>query len=203
MSDFIHQFLSGTTETTVLALHGTGGNENDLVSLAQTIFPGANVLSPRGNISENGANRFFRRFAEGIFDLENLREETEKLANFVIQSSQRYGFAANDVIALGYSNGANIAASVLLSRPEILRGAILLRAMTPFEPQIYPELRKKPIFLAAGLDDSIVGNENVLNLAQIFNSAEADVTLHFSVADHSLRHEEIEAAQQFVAQKFA
>ncbi|HEX9995902.1 MAG TPA: hypothetical protein VGB45_02065, partial [Abditibacterium sp.] len=131
MSDFIHQFLSGTTETTVLALHGTGGNENDLVSLAQTIFPGANVLSPRGNISENGANRFFRRFAEGIFDLENLREETEKLANFVIQSSQRYGFAANDVIALGYSNGANIAASVLLSRPEILRGAILLRAMTP------------------------------------------------------------------------
>ena len=202
MSDFIHQFIAGTSPTTVLALHGTGGNENDLVSLAQTIFSGANVLAPRGNISEGGANRFFRRFAEGIFDLKNLREETEKLANFVAESARKYNFDAQKVIALGYSNGANIAASLLLSRPETLRGAVLLRAMTPFEPQIYPELRQKPVFLAAGLDDSIVDNENVLNLAQILNSAGADVTLHFSVADHSLRREEIEAARQFFAQKF-
>lgn len=203
MNDFIHQFVRGTGATTVLALHGTGGTETDLIPLAQSLFTDANVLAPRGNVSENGAARFFRRFAEGVFDLENLREETAKLAAFVAASSREYGFEAHKVVALGYSNGANIAASLLLWRPETLAGAVLLRGMTPFEPQNPPDLNGKPIFLASGRLDPIVPIQNVENLAQMLQKAGADVALRWQNASHSLANEEIEAAREFVVQKFA
>ncbi len=203
MTHFIHQFVRGTSATTVLALHGTGGVETDLIPLAQSLFPNARVLAPRGNISENGAARFFRRFAEGVFDLENLREETAKLADFVAASGQKYGFEAQKVVALGYSNGANIAASLLLSRPETLAGAVLLRGMTPFEPQNRPDLDGKAIFLASGRFDPIVPTQSVENLAQIFQRAGADVELRWENASHGLTSADIEAAREFVAQKFA
>lgn len=202
MSDFIHQFERGDGQITVLALHGTGGSETDLVPLAQDLFPGANVLSPRGHISEGGANRFFRRFGEGRFDLENLREETENLAGFLHNSSQKYGFDAQKVVALGYSNGANIAASLLLSHPETLAGAILLRAMTPFSPDKIPDLRDKPIFLAAGRHDPMVPMENIDELARTLETARADVTLRFENAAHNLNSTEIEAARAFIKSKF-
>ncbi len=206
MSDFIHQFERGTDlETcsiTVLALHGTGGSENDLIPLAQDLFPGASVLSPRGHISEGGAARFFKRFGEGRFDLENLREETENLAKFVEDSSQKYDFDPQNVVALGYSNGANIAASLLLAQPETLSGAILLRAMTPFTPQKFPDLRDRPVFLAAGRQDPIVPMENVDALARMLETARADVTLRFENAAHNLTGAEIEAARAFIKSKF-
>jgi len=120
MSDFIREFHAGTSGRTVLALHGTGGNERDLVPLARTLFPTAAILSPRGRVSERGANRFFKRFAEGVFDLEDLRLQTDALADFVASAAREYGFATGDVWALGFSNGANIAASLLLQRPDVL-----------------------------------------------------------------------------------
>lgn len=203
MTNFSYQFVRGTSATTVLALHGTGGAETDLIPLAQSLFANASVLAPRGNVSENGAARFFRRFAEGVFDLENLCEETAKLADFVAASSQKYSFEAENVVALGYSNGANIAASLLLSRPEILAGAVLLRGMTPFEPQNLPDLSRKAIFLAAGRFDPIVPIHNIENLSRMFQRAGADVTLCWEGGSHGLVNAEIEAARAFVAQKFA
>jgi predicted esterase len=204
MSDFIHQWVEGQpARPTVLALHGTGGTERDLLSLAAGLFPGSAILSPRGNVSEQGANRFFRRLAEGVFDIENLHAETDKLADFVAQSSQKYGFDASRVVALGYSNGANIAASLLLSRPETLAGGILLRAMTPFEPEAPVNLAGKSVFIAAGRFDPIVPVDNVENLAKLLENAGADVTLRWEQASHGLNSPEIEAARQFAAQKFA
>lgn len=210
MSDFFHHFErgsgsgpgSGPGVMTVLALHGTGGTETDLVPLALDLFPGANVLAPRGRVSENGANRFFRRLSEGVFDLENLRQETAALAEFVGESSAKYKFDPEQVVALGYSNGANIAASLLLSRPEILQGAILLRAMTPFTPETLPDLSGKAVFLAAGRQDPMVPKANVDALARMLETSRAEVTLRFENAAHNLTRLEIEAARGFVARKF-
>lgn len=198
MSDFIHKFYQGTTSQTVLALHGTGGTESDLVSLAQTLFPGANVLSPRGKVSERGANRFFRRLAEGVFDLEDLRKQTDDLADFVTASAPQYGFDATQVWALGYSNGANIAASLLLQRSDVLAGATLLRAMTPFEPSVLPDLSGKRIFLAAGRFDPLVPVANIENLARLFREGGAEVELRFQNAGHDLMREEIEAIKEWL-----
>lgn len=199
MSDFIYHYQAGQSakSPTILALHGTGGNESDLVELARTLAPEAHVLAPRGRVSENGANRFFRRFAEGVFDLESLKTETDALAEFVAQKAEKYGFTANNVFALGYSNGANIAASLLLWHPSVLSGAILLRAMTPFMPEKLPDLSGKRVFLAAGRQDPIVPMADIDGLARMLETARAEVTLRFENAGHNLTRLEIEAAQKF------
>ncbi len=196
---FIHRFEPGKSEKpVVLALHGTGGTQSDLVALSQSLFPGAAILAPRGKVLENGMPRFFRRLAEGVFDLHDLLFRTQELADFVVVAAQKYAFEAANVWALGYSNGANIAASLLLARPEILSGAVLLRAMTPFEPQNQVDLTKKPIFLAAGRFDPIVAVENVENLARLLQQRGADVVLEFAESGHNLSGEEISAAQNWL-----
>jgi len=140
-NDFKHIFIPGDLRLPVLLLlHGTGGDEHDLVELGQSVAPGSPIMSVRGKILENGMPRFFRRLAEGVFDLEDLKFRTGELADFAIRARMHYGFADRHVIALGYSNGANIAASLLLSRPEILQGAVLLRAMVPLAPESLPDL---------------------------------------------------------------
>src|SRR5580700_10011226 len=128
---FIHRFEKGAEPDArpLLLLHGTGGDENDLVSLARMIAPTAPLLSPRGKVLENGMPRFFRRLAEGVFDEDDVRRRAQELAEFVEEARARYGISSP--IALGYSNGANVAAAMLLIRPEALAGAILLRAMAP------------------------------------------------------------------------
>ncbi|MDP9254855.1 MAG: alpha/beta hydrolase, partial [Verrucomicrobiota bacterium] len=138
--DFVHEFVSGTSERTLLLLHGTGGNEHDLIPLGRELDPAAALLSPRGKVLENGMPRFFRRLAEGVFDLEDLKKRTHELADFVVAETQHRKFAADQIVAVGYSNGANIAASMLLLRPEILRAAILFRAMVPLAPNNLPDL---------------------------------------------------------------
>lgn len=198
MSDFIHEFHPGTSARTVLALHGTGGDERDLVPLARTLLPDAAILSPRGRVLERGANRFFKRFAEGVFDLEDLRLQTDALAEFVAACARKYGFDTANVWALGYSNGANIAASLLLQRPKVLAGAVLLRAMTPFEPTASPDLSGKRLFLAAGRFDPIVPVADVQNLARLFQESGAHVELRFQNAGHDLAREEIEAARTWL-----
>ena len=185
---------AGADGGTLLLLHGTGGNENDLLPVGRAIAPGAALLSPRGRVLENGMPRFFRRLAEGVFDMEDLVARTHELADFVTESAKRYGFDAKRVVAVGFSNGANIAGSMLLLRPESLAGAILLRAMVPFEPKSQPDLRGRRVLVAAGKADPIVKPENSERLAELLRGAGADVTLHWSPGGHTLDRADLAAA---------
>ena len=201
MSDFTYRFepSDAATGPTVLALHGTGGSENDLIPLAQSLWPGASVLAPRGRVSEHGMPRFFRRIAEGVFDLESLHSETNALADFVAARARAEPFDPRQVWAVGYSNGANIAASLLLSRPETLAGAVLLRAMTPFEAEPLPDLSGKRVLLLSGRYDPMVSTANIENLARMLQVAGADVTLRFAEAGHDLTRPELAAARDWLA----
>src|SRR5947199_7332187 len=165
--DFIHEFVPGSSSRTLLLLHGTGGNERDLIPLGRELDPGAALLSPRGKVLENGMPRFFRRLAEGVFDLEDLKIRTTELADFVAAAAQHYGFAADNVVAAGYSNGANIAASLLLLRPEILSAAILFRAMVPLAPDTLPNLSSMRVWIGAGTDDPIIPTSESKRLAEL------------------------------------
>ncbi len=199
--DFVHQWVPATQPDqapTLLLLHGTGGNERDLLSLGQALHPGANLLSPRGKALERGMPRFFRRLAEGVFDQEDLEIRTRELGAFLQQSAGTYGFDPQQVIAVGYSNGANIAASLLLRQPERLAGAILFHPMVPFMPETLPDLKGKPIFIGAGQNDPIVPVENTMQLAALFEQAGAVVTRHWHRGGHSLTAEEVEAARQWL-----
>src|SRR6266704_4820336 len=154
--DFIHEFVPGTSNRTLLLLHGTGGNERDLIALGRELDPNAALLSPRGKVLENGMPRFFRRLAEGVFDLEDLKHRTNELADFVAAAAQHYGFATDQLVAVRYSNGANIAASMLLLRPEVLSTAILFRAMVPLYPETPADLGSVRVWIGAGSNDPIV-----------------------------------------------
>lgn len=199
---FIHRFEPAAgdgSDRTLLLLHGTGGNESDLLSLGRMIAPGAALLSPRGNVLENGMPRFFRRLAEGVFDIEDLHARTAELAEFIDAAADKYGLEREWIVAVGYSNGANIAASLLLSDPEMLSGAILLRAMVPFEPDELPGLSGTPIFMASGARDPIIEPENSARLATLLRDAGADVTLEWLPTGHGLTRGEIESAARWLA----
>ena len=190
----IHRFVPGAGPV-LLLLHGTGGDETSLLDLGRGLCPGAALLSPRGSVLENGTTpRFFRRLAEGVFDEKDLVQRTHELAE--------YGFDAGNVVAVGYSNGANIAASTLLLRPDTLRGAVLLRAMVPLVPAIPPALGGTPVFLASGRHDPIVPAENVERLAAMLRQAGADVSLRWSEGGHPLASAEIDAARAWLAKTF-
>src|SRR5258707_12681072 len=165
--DFIHEFLPGGSARTLLLVHGTGGNERDLIPLGRELDPNAALLSPRGKVLENGMPRFFRRLAEGVFDLEDLKIRTNELADFVAAATQHYGFASDNVIAVGYSNGANIAASMLLLRPEILRGAVLFRAIVPLVPENLPDLSSLHVWIGAGSEDPIIPTSETQRLVEL------------------------------------
>jgi phospholipase/carboxylesterase len=196
--DFIHEFVPGTSERTLLLLHGTGGNERDLIPLGRELDPHAALLSPRGKVLENGMPRFFRRLAEGVFDLEDLKIRTNELADFVAAAAQHYGFASDNVIAVGYSNGANIAASMLLLRPEIMRGAVLFRAMVPLVPDDLPDLSSVHVWIGAGSEDPIIPTSETQRLVELLRSAGADVTLRFFNAGHGLTNSEVETAGRWL-----
>jgi predicted esterase len=199
--NFVHRFIPGAAgdAPTLLTLHGTGGTEDDLVGLGQTLLPGANVLSPRGKVLENGMPRFFRRLAEGVFDVEDLRARTHELADFVAAASRDYGFAANRVYAVGYSNGANVAAGMLLLRPGTLAGAVLLRPMVPLVPEPLPDLRAVPVFIAAGETDPIVPVSNTRALADLLARSGAEVEVFAQRVGHGLTQADIETARDWLA----
>lgn len=200
--NFIHRFVPGAepqTGPTLLLLHGTGGNEEDLLGLGRLLLPGANLLSPRGKVLENGAPRFFRRLAEGVFDLEDLRLRTEELAGFIEAAATNHGFDPARVIAVGFSNGANIAGSLLLRRPGLLAGASLHHPMVPFVPEAAPDLKGTPVFIGAGRQDPIAPIAETERLAELLRSSGADVTLHWQSGGHSLTQSEAEAARQWLA----
>jgi len=192
--DFLHEFVPGHSNRTLLLLHGTGGNERDLISLGRELDPDASLLSPRGKILENGMPRFFRRLAEGIFDLEDLKTRTHELADFVTASVQHYKLAANNIVGVGYSNGANIAASMLLLRPEIMHAAILFRAMVPLIPDKLPDLSSVRVWIGAGDQDPIIPPSQTQRLVTLLRDARADATIRFFEAGHGLTNGEVTAA---------
>ena len=199
--DFIHRFIpaaDAATAPTLLLLHGTGGDENDLIQLGGSLAPDANILSPRGKILENGMPRFFRRLAEGVFDEADLIKRTHELADFVTAAADAYGFDPANVAALGYSNGANIAASMMLLRPEILGRAVLLRAMVPLVPEQAPDLTGRKVFLASGISDPILPIGNARRLAKMLGDAGAEVSFHEINAGHQLTSPELDAARKWL-----
>jgi predicted esterase len=196
--DFIHEFVPGNSPRTLLLLHGTGGNERDLIPLGRELDPNAALLSPRGKVLENRMPRFFRRLAEGVFDLEDLKYRTNELADFVTAAGQHYAFATDQLVAVGYSNGANIAVSMLLLRPELLPTAILFRAMVPFFPDRQPNLSPVRVWIAAGDQDPIVPPSDTERLAELLRRAGADVTVHFANAGHGLTNNDLEAARHWI-----
>jgi phospholipase/carboxylesterase len=200
--NFEHVFEQGSSPLTILALHGTGGNEHDLVPMAKMVAPNANVLSPRGKISEDGSLRFFRRIAEGVFDIEDLKFRTHELADFVTEASKEYDFDVSNVYALGFSNGANIASSLLFLRPEILAGGAILRGMVPLdkdkgELEKLPDLTGKKVFLANGTRDPVVTLENAKKLASIYKDAGATVTHELNPASHGLIQSDLQAMKRW------
>jgi phospholipase/carboxylesterase len=196
--DFIHEFVPGTSNRTLLLLHGTGGNERDLIPLGRELDPNAALLSPRGKILENGMPRFFRRLAEGVFDVEDLKQRTNELADFVAATVQHYKLAADRLVAVGYSNGANIAAGMLFLRPEILQVAILFRAMVPLVPENLPDLSPVRVWIGAGNQDPIIPKSETERLAQLLRRAGADVTVRFAHANHGLTNAEVETARHWI-----
>lgn len=200
---YIHRFEPATVvaRPPLLLLHGTGGNENDLLPLGRQLSPGSALLSPRGDVSENGMPRFFRRFAEGVFDLNDVSTRTQGLADFIAASASKYGFDASALHALGYSNGANVAASLLLLRPEALAGAVLLRPMVVLEPAVLPDLSGKHISLISGRHDPIVPVDHPTRLAEMFRKAGAEVELHWLNTGHQLTDADLDIARQFLASR--
>lgn len=201
LTRYIHRFIPAQDErnkTTLLLLHGTGGDENDLLDLGRMLAPGTALLSPRGNVLENGMPRFFRRFAEGVFDVADLTTRTGELADFVEAASVAYGFDPARVIAVGFSNGANIAASMLLLRPLTLSAAALFHPMVPLVPEHLPNLATKPVFITAGRVDPIVPKAETERLVALLQQAGASVSTHWYNGGHTLSHQEVRDAQAWI-----
>src|SRR3712207_5275563 len=161
---FVHRFEAGTDPRArpLLLLHGTGGDENDLLGLGRAVAPGRALLSPRGKVLENGMPRFFRRLAEGVFDEEDVVRRAHEVADFVDEARQAYGISRP--VAVGFSNGANIAAALLLLRPDALAGAALIRAMPPLAHPPVADLTGKRVLVLSGLSDPIVPHAEVARL---------------------------------------
>ncbi|MFN2588883.1 MAG: alpha/beta hydrolase [Actinomycetota bacterium] len=196
---FVHRYEPGEGPLTLLLLHGTGADENDLIPLGRAVAPGARLLSPRGQVLENGMPRFFRRLAPGVFDVDDLKRRTAGLARFVGGAAERYGFESRDVVSVGYSNGGNIAASLLLSYPGAVGAAALLHAMVPFHPETLPDLAGTPVLLTGGMRDPMIPRDQTQELARMLEDAGADVELDLGPGGHELTREEVEKVHAWIA----
>jgi phospholipase/carboxylesterase len=195
---FVHRFEPGERRdlAPILLLHGTGGDESDLLPLGKMIAPGAALLSPRGRILEHGMPRFFRRFEEGVFDEEDVRMRANELADFVETARRQYAIGAP--IALGYSNGANIAAAIMLLRPQTLAGAMLLRAMVPLARSVEVDLAGAPVLIVSGASDPIIPPENASRLAAMLNAAGAKVDHRTIPVGHALSQADVTIARAWL-----
>ena len=201
---FIHRFVPAAeadSPVTLLLLHGTGGNEQDLLPIGSALWPGAALLSPRGKVLENGMPRFFRRLAEGVFDIDDLKFRTHELGDFVRSAAEQYGFQGKSIVAVGYSNGANIASSLMLLHPHLLSGAVLFRPMVPFPMDITPDLRRVRVLLAPGKRDPIVAPEQVDMLARMLETAGADISLSWHDGGHELGQDDLIAAKNWLSRQ--
>jgi phospholipase/carboxylesterase len=203
-SDFIHRFQRGESKEspTLLLLHGTGGDENDLLGVGRSIAPRANLISPRGRVLENGSPRFFRRFAEGVFDEQDIRRRADELNDFIGAAAREYELDQAKVIAFGYSNGANIAGAVLMLHPSVLAGAILLRPMTPITPHGYVPLKGKPILIQSGAMDQIAPASEISRLVTLLTENGADVRVKQHHTGHGLTNDDLIDARAWLAEYF-
>lgn len=196
---FIHRFVPAeNSKRTLLVLHGTGGNEDDLLPVARMLDPESALLSPRGKVLENGAPRFFRRLREGVFDEEDVIRRANELADWVADAVKENGLDASRMVAVGYSNGANIASAMMLLRPEVLRGAVLLRGQTPLVPEKLPDLSGKAVILSSGEFDPIVPLDNAGNLARMLTDAGTEVTHRVQQSGHELTRVDIDEAREWL-----
>ena len=207
LAGFTHRFIpagSGGPDPgfTLLLLHGTGGDENDLLQLGSMLSPGAAFLSPRGRVLESGMPRFFRRVREGVFDVPDLKARAAELAAFVTEARTTYSLAGRPLVAVGFSNGANIAGGVLLAHPGALDGAALLRPMVPYEPEGPPRLPGVPVLIAAGDSDPFGGAEAIRLLEKILAGGGARVTVHRERAGHNLTQGDVTAAREWLEKEF-
>lgn len=197
-SDFTHIFHAGAPDKPVLLLlHGTGADERDLIGLGQALVPDWSILSPRGRVQENGMNRFFKRFADGSFDLEDLHARTSELVDFIQDARAHYHITNHKIYALGYSNGANIAANILLTHPPVLDGAVLLRAMLPDPPQTIPQLQGIPILLLSGLFDTMIPQDKTALLAELLKQSGAALEFTALPVTHGLTQADINHMQNW------
>jgi predicted esterase len=196
---FEHRFVPaqpGADRAPLLLLHGTGGDEHDLVPLGQALAPGAALLSPRGKVLENGMPRFFRRLAEGVFDVEDVKARAHELADFVLAARDAYSL--EQPVAVGFSNGANIAAALLLVRPEVLAGAILFRPMVPLEPEKIPDLTKTRILIGAARHDPFASPSETERLRVLLEQAGANVRIDWVNGGHGLTNTDVANAKAWL-----
>ncbi|UAL45605.1 alpha/beta hydrolase [Sutcliffiella horikoshii] len=191
-----HIFKKGSKRV-LLLLHGTGGTEQDLLPLAEMIDPEASVLSVRGNVSENGMPRFFRRLSEGVFDEEDLIFRTKELHDFLDEAAEKYEFDRNNIIAVGYSNGANIAGSLLFHYKNTLKAAVLYHPMVPRRGVDLPDLSETPVFIGAGKNDPICPASETEELSKILEDAGSNVEVHWEYQGHQLTHSEVQASKKW------
>ncbi len=199
--EFTHRFIRGSNAAApvLLLLHGTGGNEDSLLGLGAELLPSAHLLSPRGKVLEHGVPRFFRRLDEGVFDLEDLRLRTTELAAFIEYSRTTYDLPNNPIYAVGYSNGANIAANLLLTNPSALQGAVLFRAMLPDRPSHPISHNHTPVLILSGEQDSMIPPQSAEELAQILIQSGADVAQVWQATGHSLIQIDIDRAKAWLS----
>ncbi|HVI21689.1 MAG TPA: alpha/beta hydrolase [Bacillus sp. (in: firmicutes)] len=194
--------LVSKNPATLLLLHGTGGNEDDLIPLGRLIYPNANLLSPRGKVLEHGMPRFFKRLAEGVFDIEDLKFRTQELAKFVNEASLHYSFDLSKTIAVGFSNGANIAASLLLLYPQVIAGAVLFRPMIPIIPNNLPNLSEKKIVILSGQYDPIVSKKQAEDLFSLLKKTDAKVTIQWQESGHEITQDDVQIAKKWLSENF-
>lgn len=199
-----HLFFEGSNlhAPTLLLLHGTGGDEKDLLPLASVISPHSSVLSVKGNVVENGMARFFRRLAEGVFDEEDLVFRTRELYEFLDEMAEIYKFNRNNLVGVGYSNGANIAASMLFHFQQPLSGAILFHPMVPIRGKQIPSLKGVPVFIGAGKRDPLIPVRETEELIQLLRQADSHVTEYWGNAGHQLTGEEVEQAKDWFQKNY-
>ena len=200
---FVHIFVPAEkpNSPTLLLLHGTGGDERDLLGLGRELWPGAALLGVRGKVLENGMPRFFRRFAEGVFDVDDLKARTNELAEFIDLAAEHYGFSKRHLVAAGYSNGANIAVSLIFLHPHYLAAGVLFRAQVPFTPDLVRNFSELSVFLAGGMRDSIVPHDQTEQLAAILRSGGAEVSMFWHRGGHELGEDDIDAARTWLRDK--
>ncbi len=200
--NFIHQYVPGPSSEAArpyILLHGTGGDEHDLIPVARKIDPYGCFLSPRGKVQEGNRLRYFKRVRPGVFDLEDLSFRTDELAGFLNRASVEYGFRLDDAVAVGYSNGANMAASLLLRYPGMLAGAVLMRPVLPYPVENPPMMEGVHVLILSGEDDELIPLEQAIALVPVFEASGALVKHEVLPAGHSITEEDVERTRQWVA----
>ncbi len=195
---FEHIYIDKKSPLTLLLLHGTGGNEHDLVPLGEDLDFSANILSPRGQVIEDGMPRFFKRLSPGVFDFKDLEKRSNELANFIVESSKTYGFSLNGLVAVGYSNGANIALHLMTDKPEVLKMGILFRPMSEALSKKMPPLTQTKVLILSGLMDEMVGSEDTDKLTKALTAKGADAEVKKIAAGHGLTRQDVEYSKAWL-----